>query len=205
MTIVEAVKRGLQKYFVFSGRASREEFWKFVLGLFLVSLVLSIVDSVIFGPVTETNFVVRTSSEGTSQSIQTKTQYGAGPISSLFNLAVLIPWLAAANRRLHDTGRAGWHLALVFGAAFALMVVSLFGFMSDVQVAPEMLAANPGMPETMRLPQPPALLIFLSVFGGFGAFILGIVWLARRGQPDGNRYGSNPLSGEVEHAGERTA
>jgi uncharacterized membrane protein YhaH (DUF805 family) len=35
MTIVEAAKVCLRKYFVFSGRASRVEFWKFILGIVL--------------------------------------------------------------------------------------------------------------------------------------------------------------------------
>lgn len=32
----------------------------------------------------------------------------SGKLSSLINLAVLLPSVAAATRRLHDTGRSGW-------------------------------------------------------------------------------------------------
>ena len=32
----------------------------------------------------------------------------SGVLSGLFSLAVLLPSIAAATRRLHDTGRSGW-------------------------------------------------------------------------------------------------
>ncbi|NIY78952.1 DUF805 domain-containing protein [Celeribacter sp. HF31] len=195
MTIVEAVKVGFRKYFVFSGRATREEFWKFILGLFLISIVVSVADVIIFGPVTETSLVVSTSSKGMSQSFQTKTLYGAGPISNLFGPVVLIPWLAAISRRLHDTGRAAWHLALIAGVMIALTSITFFGFLTDVPIPDEILAANLGLSETVRVPQPPGILIIFLMLGCFGAVILGIVWLARDGERKDNRYGPSPVEG----------
>lgn len=50
MTMVEATETSLRKYFVFSGRASRAEFWKFVLALFLAMILASIANVLVFGP-----------------------------------------------------------------------------------------------------------------------------------------------------------
>lgn len=76
----------LKKYATFDGRAHRTEFWMFVLVNIIISIGLSIVDAVI----------------GTSGDA------GAGLLSGLYSLAVLIPTLAVGARRLHDIGRSGW-------------------------------------------------------------------------------------------------
>ncbi|MBN1407293.1 MAG: DUF805 domain-containing protein [Calditrichaceae bacterium] len=83
----------LKKYAVFSGKASRQEFWMFVLFNLIFSIVASILDNVL----------------GTSVG-----SMGYGIISTLYLLAVLIPSIAVTIRRLHDTGRSGWWILLVF-------------------------------------------------------------------------------------------
>src|SRR5579871_228739 len=79
----------LKKYAVFSGRARRKEYWMFALISFLISLVLSVLDSVLG-----------------------LTRGGIGPLDGLYSLAVLIPGLAVTIRRLHDTNRSGWWLLI---------------------------------------------------------------------------------------------
>lgn len=77
----------LQKYAVFEGRARRKEYWYFILFNLLISLGLSLIET-FFGLIvlgTDLNF-----------------------LSGLYNLAVFIPSIAVAARRLHDTGRSGW-------------------------------------------------------------------------------------------------
>ena len=74
-----------KKYAEFAGRARRQEFWMFVLFNLLVSIAVGIVDGIL----------------GTS-----------GALGGLYSLAVLIPSLAVAVRRLHDTDRCGWWLLL---------------------------------------------------------------------------------------------
>ena len=69
------------KYAQFSGRARRAEFWYFVLFQFLLSIGVIIVDSLL----------------GAS-----------GILSLIWSLALFIPGLAVAVRRLHDIGRSGW-------------------------------------------------------------------------------------------------
>jgi uncharacterized membrane protein YhaH (DUF805 family) len=77
----EAVQTVLtQKYADFSGRARRSEYWWFSLANFIASAVLGIIDRAIGSPI----------------------------LQGILFLAVFIPGLAVAIRRLHDTGHSGW-------------------------------------------------------------------------------------------------
>jgi uncharacterized membrane protein YhaH (DUF805 family) len=79
----------LKKYAVFEGRASREEYWMFVILNLIFQIAAGYVDGALttrFGP----------------------PQYMFGIISLLYGLMVLIPGLAVAVRRLHDVGKSGW-------------------------------------------------------------------------------------------------
>ncbi len=81
-----------EKYFDFSGRSSRSEFWFFLMFNFLfatiINAVLLYVGS-LFG-------------------------YWGGAISSVLSLIVsilfLIPLFTVSSRRLHDVGKSGWYL-----------------------------------------------------------------------------------------------
>lgn len=95
MTFGNAIKTCFSKYVTFSGRASRSEFWWWVLFTFVTSIGLSIVDSMLFGTVT--------SGDG-SFSASTNTPI----LSGIFSLAVLLPGISVIVRRLHDTDRTGW-------------------------------------------------------------------------------------------------
>lgn len=87
---VEAVKRVFQKYAVFSGRASRSEYWWWFLASGLASAVLNSIGTT----------VVNGQSTGTS---------GLG---GLWFLATVVPGLAVAARRLHDVNLSAWLLLL---------------------------------------------------------------------------------------------
>ena len=85
MNFTQAVQSVFSNYANFNGRARRSEYWYFVLFQMIVSFVL--------------NSLARNSG-----------LFGA--LSTLYSLAVLIPSLAVAIRRLHDTGRPGWKLLI---------------------------------------------------------------------------------------------
>ncbi|MDF2141003.1 DUF805 domain-containing protein [Paenirhodobacter sp. CAU 1674] len=103
MDFQTAVRTCLQKYVTFSGRASRPEYWWFVLFIILGQIILGIADNVLFhtGNVSHGPGYWGYRSEG-------------GPLGGLFALATLLPAIAAGARRLHDTGRSGWWLLLAF-------------------------------------------------------------------------------------------
>ncbi len=91
MTPVDWAKRPLQKYADFSGRAPRPEYWWFILAQVVVLLVAMLLDSVL--------------GTGFGES-------GYGFIYMITALALLVPALAVAVRRLHDTDRSGWWLLI---------------------------------------------------------------------------------------------
>jgi uncharacterized membrane protein YhaH (DUF805 family) len=87
MDFMTAVRTCLSKYVDFSGRARRSEFWYFILFVFLVQIVASILDSVL----------------GTDFDAS-----GNGLISLVATLALFLPQIAVTARRLHDIDKSGW-------------------------------------------------------------------------------------------------
>ncbi|HEY0241008.1 MAG TPA: DUF805 domain-containing protein [Friedmanniella sp.] len=101
-----AVKRFFKKYATFSGRASRGEYWWYALFSAIIGVVFYAVLLAFALPAMTT-----ASSGGTPR-------FGAGyyaisGLLSLWGLATLVPSLALAWRRLHDTGRSGWNYLFV--------------------------------------------------------------------------------------------
>ncbi|HLV23575.1 MAG TPA: DUF805 domain-containing protein [Moheibacter sp.] len=85
-----------ENYANFSGRARRSEYWYFTLFNFLITLVLYI-PMIAMGGFTEYN---------SEPSAIFWIFYG---LLMLYSLAVIIPSLAVAVRRLHDIGKSGWY------------------------------------------------------------------------------------------------
>ena len=91
----------LKKYAVFNGRARRKEYWYFVLFTVIIGAGLLRLLDVALG-----------------------LTYGKrstfGILQTLWWVATLLPTLAVATRRLHDTNRTGWwwfiHLIPVIGS-----------------------------------------------------------------------------------------
>ena len=113
-----------RKYAVFSGRARRKELWLFVLFNGLVFYALLFID--VFG----------------GFAIHADDTFFIGVFGTSYQLAVIIPALAVAVRRLHDTGRSGWWLLLglipIIGA-IALLVI----YMLDSQEGENKYGPNP--------------------------------------------------------------
>jgi uncharacterized membrane protein YhaH (DUF805 family) len=93
------------KYAQFTGRARRKEYWYFVLFNLLASIVLGVVDG-----------ITGTYSEDA----------GLGLLGGIYALAVFIPSIAVAMRRLHDTGRSGWWLLLALIPILGFLVLLVF-------------------------------------------------------------------------------
>lgn len=89
-TFGNAVKRFFTKYAVFSGRASRREFWWVILLFVLCNIALSIIG-------------------GMFAFISTAVPTILGVI---WTLATIVPYVALAVRRVHDTNKSGWWVLL---------------------------------------------------------------------------------------------
>lgn len=71
-------------YANFKGRARRKEYWMFFLINVIISFVLGFVGGML-------DFVY---------------------LSSIYSLAVLVPSIAVAVRRMHDVGKSGWFMLI---------------------------------------------------------------------------------------------
>ena len=47
-------------------------------------------------------------------------------LNALFHIVTLLPTVAAASRRLHDTGRSAWWLLIAFVPLVGLIVLAIF-------------------------------------------------------------------------------
>jgi uncharacterized membrane protein YhaH (DUF805 family) len=108
MDFMTAVRTCLSKYVDFSGRARRSEFWYFVLFSFLVGIVATVLDLVL----------------GTDD-----FNNGNGLVNTLAGLALLLPSIAVAARRLHDIGRSGWWQLIGLASLPVIYVVPLLGLL----------------------------------------------------------------------------
>jgi len=86
MTFEQSIKTCFKKYAVFSGRASRSEYWWWVLFVLGVGATTGIFDIIILGVSLDE----------------------WGPVSTLFWLVTLLPDICVTVRRLHDIDQTGW-------------------------------------------------------------------------------------------------
>jgi len=99
MNLKEAVKTCLRdKYLDFSTRATRKEFWYFLLAFYLFSLFFYLI-----------TFIVDALSGGSFQLFRLTAGIGI-----VIALLLVVPTWAVCFRRLHDTGRSGWWMLLYF-------------------------------------------------------------------------------------------
>lgn len=73
----------MKRYAQFSGRASRSEYWFFVLACFIIGMICIVLDVFFF--------------------------LGFPLIELIFWIAVMVPSLAVSWRRMHDSGLSGAH------------------------------------------------------------------------------------------------
>lgn len=101
----------LQRYAKFDGRAGREEFWWFALATWLLYFVGWIVVGILWGVATALGVI-------------------AFIIMLGLSLALIVPSIAVAIRRLHDTNKSGWWLLIgliPFGGIVLLVFYILEG------------------------------------------------------------------------------
>lgn len=167
MNFAFAVRTCLSKYFSFSGRASRPEYWWFLLFVVIGSLVFTLLDGLLFRV---------DAAVGDSQ----------GTLAPLWQLAMFIPLLAAGWRRLQDAGRPGWYILLPMLVSLVSLVGLFLGIFSFGII--EQKVADP---ETLRWPA-----AVLGLGGLFAVTILQLVltvmmlwWLTRPSELGANAYG----------------
>lgn len=162
MTFAESVKTCLRKYFTFSGRAARSEYWWFSLFCAIGGLVFGAMEGLI-------NAV-------------TGTENGPTLLSGAFSLATFIPSISVGFRRMHDTGRSGLYLFYPVIAVIGLVIfIRLFG--SAGGLTPDTFIVPDGIAGTIIIVA--AVIVLVSP-------LIVIWWLTRPSQTGQNQYGPNP-------------
>ena len=109
---MEHFTAAVQQYVNFEGRNTRTQYWMFVLFYLIFYVACLIVDKVL----------------------------GTTLVAALYSLALLLPSIGAATRRLHDTGRSGWWqlIALIplLGAIVLIVFLAQDTTPSDNQYGP---------------------------------------------------------------------
>lgn len=101
MNFFQAIASGFSNYINFSDRASRSEYWYWLLFVFLGGLITQVIDIVLF-------------------------QSEVGLVNALFSLATLVPGLSVGARRLHDIDRTGWWQLLSLTVIGVLVLIYWF-------------------------------------------------------------------------------
>ena len=179
LSFPQAVQSCLRKYATFNGRATRAEFWWWVLASNLAILAAAIVDAVLTAILVAVGISI------------------IGPLAFLIVIAVFLPSLAVAVRRLHDIGKSGWWLLVWYGIDFVasllfvaalvfLVVFVVFGFSSDGFIGFAPFSTDWILLGGASLLALAALAVILAVY------VWALVWLVRQGQPGPNHYGPDP-------------
>ena len=109
----------LRNYAGFSGRARRKEYWMFVLFNMIFAFIAIFLDNIL-GLAMEDLFY--------------------GLIYGLYSLAIIIPSIAVAVRRLHDVGKSGWMILIslipLIGAIWLLVLLVTDSNPGDNQYGP---------------------------------------------------------------------
>ena len=93
-----------RRYFEFSGRSSRAEYWQFM-GVVMVAIIIGgLIDS------------------GSESTMRT----GLPTLAFIVLIASLIPIYAVTFRRLHDRGMSGWLVGVLWGLNFAAYAFGVF-------------------------------------------------------------------------------
>lgn len=116
MSFVDAIKSVFSQYVGFGGRARRSEYWYFCLFNIIVSVVLS--------------FLANSVSSAFSL------------LSTVYSLAVLLPGIAVAIRRLHDIGKSGWFYLFILIPLVGSIILIVW-FCKDSEPGANMWGPNP--------------------------------------------------------------
>ncbi len=106
MTFSQSVKTCFSKYCSFKGRASRSEYWWWIVFTFVVAIIFGIPSGI--------------------QSLHESSASELPVISYVVGALLLLPNLGVLIRRLHDTGRSGWWWLIGFIPFLGSIILIVF-------------------------------------------------------------------------------
>jgi len=139
----------LSNYLNFKGRARRKEYWMFILYNIIFSIIIILVENML-----DWNFHI---------SVGELPEVKVGIVSTIYSLLILIPSLAVMTRRLHDIGKSGLWIFILFAPYLS------FIFYFNIQIFNGVYS-------------------FLTVI----SYFIFIRFLLTNSSPGTNKYGENP-------------
>ncbi len=178
MSFTQAIASGFKNYVNFKGKASRSEFWFWVLFTVLLSAVLSTLESMVWG----LGPAVQVSGDDLVQNFE-QVVTTPTPLTNIAAIVLLLPNLAITARRFHDAGfSAKWMLIQ--------LVPIVYGIFSTVGVV-TVLSSVPGG-QMLTVEQSMSLIfLVIPIFGLFLATFVVFIFFALRPSKsfyDGNKY-----------------
>lgn len=152
----------LKRYFDFRGRSRRKEYWMYLLFTIICGAILSVLDEALG---------LDQDPSGTTSLLQSRDN---GVLSSLFSIATLVPSIAVAVRRLHDTNRRGWWILL-----------PLLPFLGVATLALAIGGFNAGAGGLSAF-------LIIAIAGVVIGLIVLLVLLCTEGTRGPNRFGDDP-------------
>lgn len=104
----------VKQYANFNGRARRQEFWMYYLFYIIFYIGVAIIDNVL----------------------------GLGFLTLIYMLALFVPTISVAARRLHDTGRTGWWQLIGIIPLIGVIVLIIF-WVQDSHAGENQYGPNP--------------------------------------------------------------
>jgi uncharacterized membrane protein YhaH (DUF805 family) len=171
-TIAQAASRFWRKFATFSGRASRSEYWWWVLVSFGISVVLQLIGSLVLG-----GGLFRAA----SRPLLDLKAFLLPLIPALvWALVALVPSIALAIRRLHDTDRSGWWYLLSLPSLIGLP----FEFVGLASMNPQRMASG----DFSGLAVVPLVVgAIFTLIGAVGSIVM-LVFLVLGPNPRGARF-----------------
>ena len=171
-TIGEAFIRFWKKYATFKGRASRGEFWWWVLCTFIIQIAFAVIFAVL-GAIIDSN---------TANGMQSF-------VNTIWALATIVPSLALSVRRLHDTNKAGTTLVILYAIDFIGGVLLSVGLVMTGLGAISVIGGGSSSTGTAGI-----LLLIIGFIACLATSIVLIVLMAKKTDPAGARF-DDPAAG----------
>lgn len=169
MDPVTAVKTCFKKYFDFKGRARRSEFWWFALFVLIVPAALTYLNAFVPAMVY---------------------------VAAVFTCATYIPLFAALTRRLHDTGRSGWWVAVLalLYVGYMASAAFLIGFNIDLLTnnSADVMGMAKTVADAVQAAPGVATVMMACSFGFLLFFVIDHIFAIIDSKWGENKYGPSP-------------
>lgn len=171
-TIGEAFIRFWKKYATFKGRASRGEFWWWVLCTFIIQIAFAVIFAVL-------DAIIDSNTANGMRSF----------VNTIWALATIVPSLALSVRRLHDTNKAGTTLVILYAIDFIGGVLLSVGLVMTGLGAISVIGGGSSSTGVAGI-----LLLIIGFIACLATSIVLIVLMAKKTDPAGARF-DDPAAG----------